>query len=532
MLRFLLLSVNRSSDEELEYIWPVSDNDYIIYDNIPPLKFTIVQLPPTATSPPAAANSRSTSATVLDESGMEDNEEEGHESRTAQVESIQSEDEDVVEADNNEEGGRNDDEDKKKEKKNKENDKSATLQEDIHSFIKVVKDRVQDNDSIRKAFDKVLSHIYDKHDNNDVNNQHSEDVDVAAAIREEAGKLDPMTAGIVSALLAPALMGPPPPLHHPHHGRRPPFPPHLGGGRHGGPPEFHHPHHPFGPPPFPYGGPDGRGRDRHGMPPRPPFFEDGHLPPFGGHHHHRGPAGFGGRPPFTGLFGHGRYRDFPYTMPPHFHHAAFDGMMPGLPPFGGRHGPPGFGPRGRPEDDPRFAMFGFFGGPGPHRHGRRHAHRHHGRHTRFFDGEKDEDAFDELSGDFEAMQMNGEGPARNDSSTTSSDTEDSDIEYIDDVRFRGPPPPPAGDHNKRAHGVPHAPSFFSRMTSQGRRYHGGHEGRPHGPPGSGHGGRGGPPPPPRHGDIPPPPHHHHHARHEEARHGRHHISHRGRGRWA
>lgn len=510
------------------------------------LAFIIYQLPPAQRNKNAAASSRGgstvSSATILDDEDVE-SDDNGIISINSDDDEYAIQAEEDTQADDKEGGDRN--------KKNKR----TTLQEDIRSFIHIVQDTVQDNVSIKKAFDKLLSHVHNKpaHDGDESSDAEDANADLVAVISEETRNMDAMTAGIVSALLAPALMGPPPPPS----GPPPRFPPHFGrpphhlhhhhrghGGPHGG-------RHHFGPPPPPrHEGPGGI--EREGMPHGPPpFFRRSHehfdnadfpsdddFEAF--HLHRRGRHGYDfghGRELFSpGMFRHGKNRGCPYDMPPppppHAHH-PFHGMMPHFGPGGDRRHGPSFMPRRPPPfshvRDPSVGFFGKYGpGPGPHRHG------HRGRHAHFFQGDG-RDGLDDLRGGFENMRMNNDNPnafEQDDDSTASSD--ESEIEFIQEKRFERFNEP-LGRHGYRSarrgpvrHGTPPPPPHHKHGSRHGERPHHGpaEHNRPHA--NSAHHHRRGPRPHGPHGDLPRDgaERHDRHTSDSRQRHGDHHA------RWA
>lgn len=526
----------RSSDKELEHVWPViTEDDERDLDSLPPLRFNIVQLPASQSISAAAGNVSDRTAPSGDsvDTIVEDD----------MVDEVASGIEDIEIIDGDDDGDHDNDGDKKKKKKKEPTKKRTTLQDDIRSFIDTVKGTVQDNEEIHKAFHKILAHIHHKpdHKNSDEGETGQEDdggIIALAILAEETGKMDAVTAGIVSALLAPAFMGPPPhpphpPFFPPHHGRRghhhggplppPPPPPHFGRGKDGMPPPPPPPPHGFPPHHAPERGPSGRPP----FPPPPPHFFSGRDADFFGMNGFEDPRFGMFKHGHLGHHYHGKGRGCPYGMPPF---AGAPHMMRDGPIFGGRGGFPfgaahhapgsifgGLGGYGKHEaafEGPPFA----FGGP------HRHQHHHRGRHARFFDGHSAgrphgghhmrghwQESDNDLPEHFGGMQMD-EIDSNSDETTGASSSEEEDFPAFKKGRHgrfdghsgagqRGPPRPP--------HDRPRGPS-------EARKHHG--EG-PRGPlPYGKHGGpkhsdMPSPPPPPPHG----PPRHHYSGRHHHGR---------------
>ncbi|KAK9897539.1 hypothetical protein P389DRAFT_195145 [Cystobasidium minutum MCA 4210] len=490
-----------SSDKELEHVWPViSEFEETGLDSLPPLRFKIVQLP---TSHSIKSGSAAGAADKLDsatpsgrsvETNLDDDEDE-------MVDEVASGISDIEIIDAQEHDG---DKKKKKHKKEKEPKKKTTLQEDIRSFIETVKGAVEDNDEIHKAFHKIISHIHDKPSKDGHNGKEGDGatgITALGILTEETGKMDAVTAGIVSALLAPALMGPPgfppppPPPGHGHGRRRgphgpphPPFPPHFGAGRPGRHVDMPPPPPP--PPGFPPHHPGHFERGPHGRPPFPPF------PPHFFHHGSDFDFGRGGA---------SKRRGCPYGMPPpHFaphmmHEAPFGGRKHGF----SHHAPPPFmfGPGGSSGDHAPFDGSTF----GPHRHHGRYASGHgqpsfsHGPPPfpplgRFYKHHMKnwEQEVDDLPAHFGSMHtgaeaMEGDLPDSDSdtSSTTSSSSSDEEVPSFgrgQHARFGG------GMFGPPGHGF-HGPPPPRGPSRELERHHGRH-GR--------HGG-------PGHGDMPPPP---------------------------
>ena len=303
-----MTTLRSSSDKELASIWPkLTEDEEKDLDSIPPLRFTVVQIPIAhvygSDGPPSFHYHRM-----------------GRHHLHRGDKSLRfgggppqpwfASNDDGEEPEDPKEPG-------KPEDPNEHGKPESNLRKDVNAFIEAVKANVTDNKQVKDAFKKVMAHAHSEHkqDSKEPADDENEQTNLFTMIDQETPlESDGLTGGIVAALLTPVFNGS---FDHPHgrrgkHGSRVPPPP-----SHGGPGRFphHHDHahddhhEPDDRFPFPHKhgerrgfplGPPEHGRHGEDFPPPPGFphhRESSRFPPHhrsspfghGGRHHHEGP---------------------------------------------------------------------------------------------------------------------------------------------------------------------------------------------------------------------------------------------------